>query len=840
LSVAHDGVASCEDGLGAQFFVPGAEGFHATTGARLFNYAEPEVIRYLLASLSFWAQEFGIDGFRFQGVEGIIYKENGRWAPTELEKVDDWLAAADQTNGAGIKYLMIANSLIHDLGRTSIADESTSYPGLCSPVSVGGLGFDIRQGTNSPLWRELLTSRRDEEWNIKQLAATLGRPHRPDEKTLAFEESSEDCVVSRRPLKIAFLSWETLHTIAAGGVAPHVTELGAALLRAGHEMHIFTRSTTTGTWEHPVWGVTYHEVSFGTSSDFVQEIENMCGAFVGRLHHVEGHIGRFDIIHGHDWLVGPAIIQLCAQGRRCVFTMHSTETGRCGNVAYGGQSARIRAIEGHACHSAERVIAVSGVLKEEVVNYYNVHSAKISVVYNGIHADPIANMEWEDEWTGNTKKDKGFNVMDPMFLFVGRAAVQKGPDLLVEAIPMVLKARGDAKFVIVGDGHMKDALIKRAGELGISHAVHFAGSVKSGSPHLKALFKSCDAVVVPSRNEPFGIVVLEAWAAGKPVVATTCGGPRDFVKPDREGYLVDPNPGSISWGICKILENFEHSRWMGQQAKRKALDEFNWGHIARQTEQIYYEQLCLHGAPRCRVRGGGAPLASLLLGQHRDNIGVLENNHLVARGLALLKLMRLATATLGADATGTWMGTEFGQIDSVDMPRPANGLTKDKSRVCYELADDKGLKYKHLAGFELSLNRSSAACGWLLNSSHTILAEDEENKVLAYARGGCVFVFNFHPSQTLTEYRVEVPMEAKVARELIVALDTEDPRFGGSNASVLEVKKAPKLNSGALKLTLKPRNAVVLVPAELAAGLLADPLLQAASVDLQVDAIAKV
>merc|ERR1719161_2939668 len=145
---------------------------------------------------------------------------------------------------------------------------------------------------------------------------------------------------------------------------------------------------------------------------------------------------------------------------------------------------------------------------------------------------------------------------------------------------MVLQTRGDAKFIIVGDGHMKAALESRVHQLGISHAVIFVGSVKSGSPHLKALFKSCDAVVVPSRNEPFGIVVLEAWAAGKPVVATTSGGPRDFVKPDRDGWLVDPNPDSIAWGITKICQNFEHARWMGQTAKRKALDEFNWAHIA--------------------------------------------------------------------------------------------------------------------------------------------------------------------------------------------------------------------------------------------------------------------
>merc|ERR1719265_2618355 len=93
----------------------------------------------------------------------------------------------------------------------------------------------------------------------------------------------------------------------------------------------------------------------------------------------------------------------------------------------------------------------------------------------------------------------------------------------------------------------------RAHQLGVSHAICFTGSLKSGSAHLKALFKACDAVVVPSRNEPFGIVVLEAWASGKPVVATTSGVPRFFVKSDEDGYLVSPDPGSVAWGCRRIL-----------------------------------------------------------------------------------------------------------------------------------------------------------------------------------------------------------------------------------------------------------------------------------------------
>jgi len=839
MDLPHSGAASAEDGLGGQFFHWGEKGFHPISGARIFNFEEGEVQRYLLSSIAFWMDQFGIDGFRFLDVASTIWADRGRFVPSDPAEMEEFLSTDDKTDKAGVQYLMQANSLIHQLDKyaRTVAEETTMYPHLCDSVEEGGLGFDYRQASNAPsLYRELVTTCRDEQWGMKTIVDTICEVKNlmPKEKILGYMESLDHCAVGRRPLKIAFLSWETLHTIAAGGVAPHVTELAGALHKAGHTVHIFTRSTQNRTWENDISGVIYHEVNFNTDSDFVREIENMCAAFVGHFLHMESRVGGFDVIHGHDWLVGPAVIQLSSMNKRVVFTMHSTETGRCGNVQYGGQSARIREIEGQACHSAQRVIAVSGVLKEEVCSHYQVHGAKIEVIYNGIHADAIAKMEWEDEWTGNTKKDKGFDVMDPMFLFVGRLAVQKGPDLLLEAIPMILQARGNAKFVIVGDGHMKGALESRAHQLGVGHAVSFAGSVKSGTAHLKALFKSCDAVVVPSRNEPFGIVVLEAWAAGKPVIATTCGGPRDFVRPDRDGYLVDPDPGSIAWGVCKICENFEHARWMGAVAKEKALNEFNWTFIARKTEQIYYEQMNIHDAPKFtvpRAPGVGAPLAQQVLGQHRGAMGVLDNNHLVIRGLQLLKMSRLVSSVLGCDASMTWMGSEFGVLDPIDFPRAANGYKKDKCAVPYKLAETTGLKYKHLDIFDLFLNRVGAALQWYKSPKYTIVAADEEKKILAWVRSGCIFAINFHPHNEQTDLRIDLPKGTDLAREVVVALDTEDPRFGGEKEEPL-LKPTTKFNTGLFKINLPPRTGLVFAPVEAAEKALgSDKLLKCETAD---------
>ncbi len=178
-----------------------------------------------------------------------------------------------------------------------------------------------------------------------------------------------------------------------------------------------------------------------------------------------------------------------------------------------------------------------------------------------------------------------------MALFVGRMSTQKGPDLLLEAVPGILEHRHDAKIVFVGDGDMRAYLEHRAHELGVNHAVRFLGAMDPNG-ELIDLYKSTDTVVVPSRNEPFGIVVLEAWAAGKPVVATQNGGPRDFVSHGEDGFLVYDNPHSICWGVNTIFGNFEHARWMGSQGRVKAAYGFSWDAIANQTEAVYKELVC--------------------------------------------------------------------------------------------------------------------------------------------------------------------------------------------------------------------------------------------------------
>lgn len=385
-------------------------------------------------------------------------------------------------------------------------------------------------------------------------------------------------------MRIALLSWESLHSISVGGVAIHVTELACALERKGHEVHIFTRMAHPG---HPqyerIHGVHYHRCPFACQPDFVEEINSMCRAFVNTVFHVEDYMGaQFDIIHAHDWLASNAMVWIKqGRGRKGVLTMHSTEYGRCGNNFYGGNSARIRDHERHGTFCADKVIAVSNAMKNEIAWMYNLPDWKVSVIYNGVSHRNYDG--WIDP--AGVRQQYGIGPMDPMVLFSGRMVYQKAPDLLVESIPHILKHYGNAKFVFAGDGEMRWGVERRAHHIGVGHATRFLGFMNGW--RLADLYKATDCVCVPSRNEPFGIVILEAWSAGKPVVASSSGGPGEIIWHDVNGLKIYPNPDSVAWGIGTLFSDFEHARWMGRNGRVAVETAFNWDVIADQVLNVY-------------------------------------------------------------------------------------------------------------------------------------------------------------------------------------------------------------------------------------------------------------
>jgi glycosyltransferase involved in cell wall biosynthesis len=308
----------------------------------------------------------------------------------------------------------------------------------------------------------------------------------------------------------------------------------------------------------------------------------MCRSFVHHFYGVEDHVGRFDIVHAHDWLASNAAVWIKeGRGRRAVLTMHSTEYGRNGNRFFAGQSQRVQDHERHGTYVADRIITVSNQLKDEIRWLYQVPEDKTRMIYNGVNASSFD----YDVDPGEVKARYAIGPLDPTVLFAGRMVVQKGPDILVRTMPGVLRHYPNAKYVFAGDGHMRGEVCAIAHQQGTAHALRMLGDKRGRELH--DLFKACDVVAVPSRNEPFGIVILEGWSAHKPVVSTKRGGPAEFVWHGINGLQVDDTPDSVGWGLGTLLADHGRCRWMGRNGRAAVDAAFSWDNIAQQTEEVY-------------------------------------------------------------------------------------------------------------------------------------------------------------------------------------------------------------------------------------------------------------
>lgn len=383
-------------------------------------------------------------------------------------------------------------------------------------------------------------------------------------------------------MRVAMFSSESLHSISSGGLGVHVTELAAGLQRRGHEIHVITRRKPDQNHYDLIDGVHYHRVDHGLSENFVECMDYMCKAMAHRFHEVTSAIGNFELVHAHDWLTANAMKYVMdGFGTRGILTMHSTEYGRDGNVFFDGFARWIRDAEAAGCHNANLVIAVSNFLADELRRIYQIPEDKIHVVPNGVNyrafdgfVDP-----------GEVKGRYGIAPMAPTIFSPGRMTLQKGMDMLVEAVPMVLASYPESRFIISGTGPEKDNVVRKAHETGAAHAIVFLEELPRHQ--YVDLIRAVDIVAVPSRNEPFGIVALEAWAAGKPVVATLAGGPREFIQHDVNGFLVDTNPGGLAHGIGSLLADHDHCRALGANGRRAVEEKYNWDTIAGYTEGVY-------------------------------------------------------------------------------------------------------------------------------------------------------------------------------------------------------------------------------------------------------------
>jgi glycosyltransferase involved in cell wall biosynthesis len=375
-------------------------------------------------------------------------------------------------------------------------------------------------------------------------------------------------------LNVAFFCWESLYAERVGGLASAATRLAESLAK-DHTVHFFTRGWMK---DQEINGVLYHYCR-PQGNNTVQYCDDMSNQMVDLFWQSDGK-EKFDILHFHDWHAVQALHRL--QDRDTILTFHSTEYGRNGNQ-YGDwwEYKEISGKEWYGGLIAKKVTAVSSVMKREVMQLYNVPDWKCDVVPNGI----VPQQYRSGIDPGDVKRAYGIHPYAPLILFIGRLVYQKGPDLFIEALRKVCRERWDAKVIVAGDGGMRQYLQDRARDL----PVNFVGYIPD-SEYIR-LLNACDLVVIPSRNEPFGLVLLEAWSAEKPVVACDVGGLSENIDTFVNGIKVQPEPDSLAWGIGAMIDDPITAQVRGRRGRAKVDRQFLWSPIARRMAETY-SQVC--------------------------------------------------------------------------------------------------------------------------------------------------------------------------------------------------------------------------------------------------------
>lgn len=235
---------------------------------------------------------------------------------------------------------------------------------------------------------------------------------------------------------------------------------------------------------------------------------------------------------------------------------------------------------------AAAVTGCSAFTLADAEDRFGLEPSRGRVIPNGVdlHGDPTPRVTSPDR--GPTSfAVPGRRPGHPYVLALGRVVEKKGFDLLLGAYAAIEPGHRTADLVIGGQGAALAGLRHQASELGIADRVHFVGRLSR--QQVAEAMAGTSMFVMPSRLEPFGIVILEAWRAGTPVVATRRGGPPEFVRDGRDGLLVDPfDTAGFAAALQSLLSDPERRERIGRAGQAR-VQEFGWASIADRYRRVY-------------------------------------------------------------------------------------------------------------------------------------------------------------------------------------------------------------------------------------------------------------
>ncbi|MFI0165099.1 D-inositol-3-phosphate glycosyltransferase [Streptomyces sp. NPDC017095] len=421
--------------------------------------------------------------------------------------------------------------------------------------------------------------------------------------------------LSRRPRRIAMLSVHTspLHqpgTGDAGGMNVYIVELAQRLAEIDIEVEIFTRATAGGlpAVVELAPGVLVRHVDAGPYEGLAKEElpAQLCAFTHGVMQAWAGHRpGHYDLVHSHYWLSGH-VGWLAAQrwGVPLVHAMHTMAKVKNASLAEGDSPEPAARVIGETqiVAAADRLIANTAEEAADLVRHYAADPGKVAVVHPGVNLRRFRPADGRA--AARARLGLPQDALIP--LFAGRIQPLKAPDILLRAVAVLLERRPELRSRLLvpvvggpsGSGLAKpEGLQKLAARLGIADVVRFRPPV--GQEQLADWFRAASVLVMPSYSESFGLVAIEAQAAGTPVLAASVGGLPVAVRDGETGFLVQGHdPADYANVLRRFADAPDLPARMGRAAARHA-QSFGWDTAAAATADVYLAATQSH---RRRVR----------------------------------------------------------------------------------------------------------------------------------------------------------------------------------------------------------------------------------------------
>lgn len=390
-------------------------------------------------------------------------------------------------------------------------------------------------------------------------------------------------------MKILMVSWE-YPPVVVGGLGRHVHHLATELAAAGHEVVVLSRRptgtdpTTHPTASHIAEGVLVVAVAedppvFDFGEDMLAWTLAMGHAMVraGIALNKPG-IGEGwspDVVHAHDWLVAhPAIALAEHYDVPLVSTIHATEAGRHSGWVAGRVNRQVHSVEWWLANESDALITCSVSMQDEVERLYRPDGVPLTVIRNGIDVGA---------WTFRPRLPRSG---PPRLLYVGRLEYEKGVQDAIAALPRIRRAHPGTTLTVAGVGTQFEWLRERARAHRVTRAVHFTGQLEH--EELLGWLHGADAIVLPSRYEPFGIVALEAAAAGTPLVTSTAGGLGEAVIDGVTGASFEPaDIDGLVDAVRAVLDDPVAAQQRAYAARERLTEDFSWDVVATETVQVY-------------------------------------------------------------------------------------------------------------------------------------------------------------------------------------------------------------------------------------------------------------